>query len=196
MRKLISIILFISATCAQAQFKIGAGGGLNFSNFAGSDVSHNQGITGYNLGFMFELKAPVKFGVEADLLYSVKGASFDYNFIALDPNDPYIPKDGERELSYLDIPLVLKLYTLKVVSFQLGVQYSFLLGADGPSYAGKSAKEQFKSADVAAVLGFGVDVSKLHFTCRYNYGLTSISDSNADVKNNMLTLTAGFWLKK
>jgi len=57
-------------------------------------------------------------------------------------------------------------------------------------------KDELNSGDLAAVVGFGIDVSRLHFSARYNYGLSSIDKGGADIKNNMLTLSVGIWLKK
>lgn len=190
LRRLLVITLMITAFSADAQFKFGLGGGVNCANISG-DVSNNESLMGFNGGIMLEVKLPVKIGVEADVLYSVKGASFDYDFIAIDPNDPLIPKDGDLKLSYIDIPLVLKLYSLKVISFQLGGQYSMLVAA---SYDGEDVKESYKSGDISVVAGIGIDVLKFHASARYNFGLANIDAFGS--KNNMLTLTVGLWLKK
>lgn len=192
-KAIISVFLTLGVMAGYGQLKVGAGGGLNFSNFHGSDVSFNEGLSGFNIGLLLEVKAPAKIGVEADILYSVKGAKYDYNWVAIDPNDPFLPQDGEQKMSYLDIPIVAKLYTAKVLSFQLGIQNSLLLGAD---YNGADNKDLFKGFDVSAVVGLGLDIKLIHFSCRYIYGLTGISDAGGDVKNGMLTLTAGIWLKK
>lgn len=167
---------------AQAKFKMGVGGGVNFANFSGSDASGSASLMGYNGGLMTEIKFPIKLGVEADVLFSTKGATYTFFTISED-----------MKLTYIDVPVVAKIYFLKVVNLQLGAQYAMLMSAN---FAGDDVKEGFNSGDLAAVLGFGVDVSVIHFSCRYNYGLASIDKGGADVKNNMLTLTIGLWLKK
>ena len=177
---------------AQAKLKVGLGGGVNFSNFSGSDVNEAKSLMGYNGGLMTEIKFPIKLGVEADILFSKKGAG---NIIFTDNQGNSIGS-AEMKLTYIDIPVVAKIYFLKVVNLQLGAQYSFLLSANMNVMDGLDIKDQFNSGDLAAVLGFGVDVSVIHFSCRYNYGLASIDKSGADVKNNILTLTIGLWLKK
>lgn len=182
LRRLLVITLMITAFNANAQFKFGLGGGVNYANFSGSDVAGSNSLMGFNGGVMMEVKLPVKLGVEADILFSTKGAN--YSFFTLSEN---------IRLSYIDIPVVAKVYMMKVVSLHLGAQYSMLASAN---FAGDDVKDQFNSGDLAAVVGVGIDVSKLHFSARYNYGLSSIDKGGADVKNNMLTLTVGFWLKK
>ena len=90
------------------------------------------------------------------------------------------------------MPVVIKIYMAKVLSFQLGAQYSVLLNSN---YLGVYSDEKWKNSDLSAVVGFGLDVLKLHVSARYNYGLTSIEDTGADVRSNMLTLTLGVWIK-
>lgn len=167
---------------AQVKLKVGLGGGANFANFSGSDASGSASLMGYNGGLMTEIKFPIKLGVEADILFSTKGATYTFFTISED-----------MKLTYIDVPVVAKIYMLKVVNLQLGAQYAMLTSAN---FAGDDVKDGFNSGDLAAVLGFGVDVSVIHFSCRYNYGLASIDKGGADVKNNMLTLSVGLWLKK
>lgn len=185
--KFISLILSLTIVllCSgQAKLKVGAAGGLNYANLAGSDVSGNKTLMGFNGGLITEIKLPIKLGVEADILFSMKGSSFN--------SSPVFP-GGDYKLSYIDVPVVAKLYMARVLNLQLGGQFSVLTGA---TFLGADNKDQVKPTDLSAVMGIGVDVSVLHISCRYNYGLTSIDESGADVKNNMLTLSVGLWLKK
>lgn len=176
---LLVIVLFVVGFTANAQFKFGVGGGLNMSNLGGSDVSNTDSRLGFNGGFMVEVKLPIKLGFEADVLFSTKGAKAPGS------------SDGFK-LSYIDMPVVMKIYMAKVLSFQLGAQYSVLLSAKS---FGVDVKDGFKSSDMSAVVGLGLDVVKLHVSARYNYGLTSIDEAGTDIKNNMLTLSVGYWIK-
>ena len=72
------------------------------------------------------------------------------------------------------------------------MQYSHLIGAELDS---EDVKNQFMSGDFSVVVGAGVDVSKFHFSARYNLGVVNVADGG-DFKNNMLTFSAGLWLKK
>lgn len=175
---LLVVVLIVVGFTANAQFKFGLGGGLNMSNLGGSDISDKDRRLGFNGGFMMEVKLPIKLGFEADVLFSTKGAKM-------------AGSDGIK-LSYIDMPVVMKIYMAKVISFQLGAQYSMLLSAKS---SGFDVKDELKTSDLSAVLGLGVDVLKLHVSARYNYGLTSIDDAGADIKNNMLTFSVGYWIK-
>lgn len=179
MKKITFITLFIAISIsvnAQSVFKFGITGGLNMANISG-DVSNNSNVLGYNAGLMAEIKLPVKIGVEADVLYSVKGATVN---------------DLDLKLSYIDIPLVFKIYTLKVLNFQVGPQYSILTAA---SFDGDDIKENFKPSEFSVVVGLGVDVLKFHAAARYNFGLTNIVENGGELKNRVIQLSIGLWIK-
>ncbi len=168
-------------TFSNAQFKFGIAGGFNSAAMSGEDVNGSGSIPGFHGGLMTEVKLPIALGFEADVLYSTKGANFAVFFVSQD-----------LKLNYIDIPVVAKLYMLKVTNLQLGAQYSILMSG---SLAGLDVKDQYNSGDIQAVFGFGVDVSKFHGAVRYSMSLPSIS-SNGDAKNNVLMISLGFWLKK
>jgi len=185
---LLIVALIIAATSANAQFKFGVGGGVNMSNMGGSDISGTDRMLGFNGGFMMEVKLPIKLGFEADVLFSTKGTK---GLLFKDENGNSIGTT-DLKFSYIDMPVVIKIYMAKVLSFQLGAQYSVLLNSNS---LGVYSDEKWKNSDLSAVVGFGLDVLKLHVSARYNYGLTSIDAAGADVKSNMVTLTLGVWLK-
>ncbi|MCB0403081.1 MAG: PorT family protein [Flavobacteriales bacterium] len=198
MKKLVILPLFLMAFLANAQFKFGAGAGLNFSNLRGevnkgTDDYEITGITGFNIGACMEIKAPAILGVEADVLFSTKGANIRYVYAQSDPTLSPIVLDADQKISYIDIPVVVKLYAAKVLSLQLGVQYSMLLGAN---YNDRGNKDSFTSSDVALVTGLGLDASLVHFSCRYNYGVSNVLEKGGELKNGTLSLTVGVWLKK
>jgi len=184
---LVAVLLVVGFT-ASAQFKFGVGGGVNMSNLGGSDISNTDSRLGFNGGFMAEVKLPIKLGVEADILFSTKGAK---NYLFKNENGHSIGI-ADFKLSYIDMPVVVKIYSLKILSFQLGAQYSFLINSN-PS--GISINEKWNDGDLSAVVGLGVDILKLHVSARYNYGLSSIDKGGQDIKNNMLTFTVGYWIK-
>ncbi len=68
----------IIAFSANAQFKLGVGGGLNIAKQTGDYTRNAKNLIGFNSGFILEIKLPTKIGLELDVLYSVKGSKFDY----------------------------------------------------------------------------------------------------------------------
>jgi hypothetical protein len=188
MKKVI-LLLAISASVlsikAQGTFKFGLAGGVNIADI--SSETKTKFLPGFHAGLISEIKLPVKLGIEIGALYSVKGASYEQTTI--------LPTGTTTEqvdfvLSYIDIPVVAKIYTFKVMSFQLGSQVSYLINA---KYDGEDVKEDVNSVDIGAVAGLGIDVSKFHTSVRYNFGLTEIAEGAG--KNNVIQISLGFWIK-
>lgn len=170
---------------AQGTFKFGIAGGANLADISLERTT--KLLPGFHAGLKSEIKLPVKLGIEIGALYSVKGASYEKtNILPVGTSTEQV----DIVLSYVDVPLVAKIYTFKVLSFQLGPQVSYLISAKDD---GVDIKEHLNSTDFGAVMGLGLDVSKLHMAVRYNLGLTEISEGSG--KNNVIQATIGFWIK-
>jgi len=172
-KKTLTALALLITLSANAQFKAGILGGLNLAQITG-DVKGVDNLIGYHAGLMAEIKLPIKIGVELDALYSVKGAELNL---------------ANQTLTYVDFPLVLKIYTVKIVSFQIGPQYSYLLAAD---YDDADIKNSMSLSDFSAVIGLGLDVTKLHAAIRYNIGVTNILKTG-QAKNSMFQFSLGYW---
>jgi len=186
MRELLVAVLIIVSYSANAQFKVGAGIGINNSSFSGTDATGTTTLSGLNVGAISEFKFPALLGIEVDVLFSMKGASVLYY-----SNNKRLTR-GDR-FNYIDLPVVIKLYMKKIISFQSGIQYSKLLSAN---IADEDVKGWFKGDDLAVVFGVGVDLNRIHASLRYNLGLNNISLLSSDLKNDMVTVTLGIWIKK
>lgn len=187
----------ISLCNGQGKFKLGIAGGINYSKLTSGDYGYNnKELKGFNSGIIMELKLPHKIGLEANILYSTKGRTFNYDQFSVNPLDQTLyTREIEERYSYIDIPVLLKIYFARVVSFQIGPQYSIVVSANN-KFEGVEYNGYYDSSDFIAVIGFGLDISRVHFSCRYNYELTPISDNSYVSKKNMLTLSVGLWLKK
>jgi len=200
MKKL--LILFCCAflssimSFGQAEVAIGIKGGLNFANV---NVSQSAGTnynnrTGYHFG-AFTLIKLGKIGIQPEVLfsrqgtkYSVSGTSFDANF------------------DYINIPVILKLYTVAGINLQVGPQIGFVSGGDVKSTLSngttstQSAKDFVKSSDVSIAMGLGWDLPfGLSIDARYNLGVSdnnNVSGSSSTVKNQVIQISAGFKLIK
>ena len=170
---------------SQAQFSVGLKGGLNFANL---DVSSLQGTyesrTGYHLG-AFSLIKFAKFGIQPEIIYSEQGAKVK------SPNTSSL----ESNFSYVNIPIILKLYTIGGLNLQVGPQFGFLTSAE---VDGDNVKDQLKSSDFSVGLGVGWDAPfGLSLDARYNLGVSDVSDmAAAEIKNQVWQISAGFKLFK
>lgn len=171
----LSIALLLLTANTQAQLlKLGVKAGLNYANFSGTAIQ-TDAITSYHAGLVAEVKLLDKFAIQPELLYTTQGATYK---TVLD--------DVNKELGYIAIPVLAKIYLSESFSLELGPQASFLL----------SEKDDFDAFDpntfefaVDAGLSFKITKS-LFVQGRYVLGLTDVS-SNADAKNSVLQLSAG-----
>lgn len=177
MKKTILVITFafVLSFTAQAQLlQIGVKAGVNFANFTDTAIQ-TDAITSYHAGLIAEIKLLDKFAIQPELLYSTQGASYKE-----------AGNEFKKELGYLAIPVLAKIYLSKSFSLELGPQASFLL----------SERNDFdvtdaNTFDFALAGGLGLKITKnIFINGRYILGLTDVSP-DADAKNSVLQLSAG-----
>ncbi|PKH68082.1 PorT family protein [Flavobacterium sp. ALD4] len=173
---LAAVVLLAMSTSVQAQLvKFGIKGGLNYSNYSGSDMQFDA-ITSYHAGLVAEIKLVDSFSIQPELLYSTQGATYK-NAV----------EEFRNELGYLAIPVMAKIYLNRAVSLELGPQASFLL-SERNNFDVKDAN----TFDFAANAGLGLKITKSFFIeGRYSLGLTDVS-TNAQTKNSVVQVSAGF----
>ena len=177
MKKLIlsGLLVVLFTTLSQAQLlKFGVKAGLNYANFSGSDLQ-TDAITSYHAGLSAQIKLGEKLSVQPEVMYSTQGASYDN-----------LSEEVKAKLGYVSIPLLVRLHMGKVVSLDVGPQFSYLLSKD------VDFDTDVNELDFAAVGGLTFNLTEHFFIQgRYVLGLTEIS-KNADVKNSVGQLSVGF----
>ncbi|HEX5172208.1 MAG TPA: porin family protein [Cyclobacteriaceae bacterium] len=170
---------------SQAQFSLGVKGGLNFANLDVSDLSGTyNNRTGYHLG-AFGLIKFTKIGIQPEIIFSQQGSEV---------KDPQLGS-FESNFSYVNIPIILKLYTVAGINLQAGPQFGFLTSA---KLGDESIKDELKGSDVSLALGLGWDLPfGLTIDGRYNLGLSDVSDDSAsEIKNQVWQVSVGYKLFK
>lgn len=205
MRKIKNLFVTLVAVCAmapafgQAEVAIGLKGGLNFANVdAKSATAAYNSRTGYHAGAFFLFKF-TKIGIQPEVIFSQQGTTVKVNSQNFDSN-----------FSYLNIPIILKLYLAGGLNLQAGPQFGFLTKATGINgydivtgkYTSGDIKDNFKSSDLSMALGVGWDLPfGLNIDGRYNFGLSDINNSSKSgtsdaVKNQVFQLSVGYKLFK
>jgi len=188
---LVAGVLFASSNVfAQGEFAIGIKGGLNFANVNTSSAGATyDSRTGFNAGAFALLKFG-KVGIQPEVLFSQQGTKVKYSGGGFDQN-----------FSYVNIPIVVKLYTIAGINLQVGPQFGFL--TNDPTVqdpiTGQNVKADVKKSDISAALGVGWDLPLgLTIDARYNLGLTKINNDAAasNVKNQVWQLSVGYKLFK
>lgn len=180
---------------AQASFRLGIKGGLNFANFDASSVGQTyDSRTGYHVGAFATVKL-TKFAIQPEFIYSVQGS--ELSDITLSPNGI------KQDFSYLNIPVLLKLYLALGLNLQIGPQFGFLMNAKSEGdiveqfIGANDLKDAYKGSDVSLALGAGWDMPfGLTIDARYNLGLSKINDNVVipESKNQVFQVSLGYRL--
>ena len=168
---------------AQVDFSLGIKGGLNFAKIDASDPGTTyDNRTGYHFG-AFGLFKFSKIGIQPEILFSQQGSKVKVN-----------TGDFDANFSYINIPIIVKLYTVAGLNLQAGPQFGFLSKAEVED---TDVKNGLKNSDISLALGVGWDLPfGLSIDARYNLGLSDINDdySSDQVKNQVWQISAGFKL--
>ena len=193
MKKIVVTLFFVAAsayTFAQ-EFAIGIKGGPNFANID-TEVSladNYDSRTGFHLG-AFVLFRGERVGFQPEILFSQQGTTLKYS------GSP----DIKSNFSYVNIPLVVKLYTIAGINLQVGPQIGFLTTAEVDD---EDAKDELKKTDFSLALGVGWDLPfGLTVDGRYNWGLSDINDFEGSgapvgtIKNQVWQISVGYKIFK
>lgn len=193
------ILLAGQQAYSQAQLAIGIKAGPNFASIdtkssAGENYKNRAGFH----GGAFVLIKGGKIGVQPEVIFSQQGSKVRIN------NENF-----ESNFSYVNIPIILKLYTIAGINIQAGPQFGFVTKADAPiqEQIGTPAtvqdvKDRMKSSDFTLALGLGWDLPfGLTLDARYNLGLSKVYDNaptqqTDDAKNQVFQLSVGYKLIK
>jgi len=170
---LVLSLIILAVFGAEAQkARVGLKAGANFANFDTDDAA--DGKTGFHFGAYAELGAG-GFSIMPELLFSTKGDEF-------------------VDLSYIEVPVLLKKSFAKVLNLHVGPQFGFLTKAEDED--GDDLKEFLKGTDVSAVFGAGLDLpGGLTAGARYVLGLTAIEDvGSVSIKNKTFQIYIGYKL--
>ena len=186
-------LLALSPLASHAQGPhFGIKGGLNMSNLYSTEVDDRNSRIGFNGGVFGRTTLDKSFGLQAELLYSTKGNKTHYEgFFGL------VDQDVKFNLNYLELPVMAAFrFADNAVELQIGGYAAYLLSSDvitdGDLGSGSDEidSDKLKKADVGLVGGVAFNAGPAQLGARYEYGLSSISDSDeaefllGDAKNS------------
>ncbi len=201
MKKIIAFIFAVSGIAlanqahAQAHFALGIKGGPNFAKVDVNDPEASwKGRTGFH-GGAFALIKLTKIGIQPELLFSQQGSKIKFN-----------SQDYDANFSYVNIPVILKLYTVAGINLQAGPQFGFLTTAESDynpithsPQNGTDLKNAYKKSVLSLALGAGWDLPfGLTIDARYNLGLSKIEDNPSleTTPNQVFQVSVGYKLIK
>lgn len=196
MKKLLFLVCLVGAGQIALAQSVGIGikGGLNFAKFDGSQslsADYNS-RTGYHFG-AYALFKFGKIGIQPELLYSKQGSKYSVNTASFDAN-----------FDYINVPILLKLYTVAGINIQVGPQLGFASGGQATTTLNNisttsSYSSIVKGNDLSVAMGLGWDLPLgLSIDARYNLGLSNNNNtpSSGDLKNKVIMVSVGYRLFK
>jgi hypothetical protein len=199
-------IFSISQINAQADStspEIGVKAGVNFATITGDDIDDLDSRTSFNVGLFMELPLSERFSFQPELLYSGQG------FTIMSNNQDNVfdtDENVEYQLSYIQVPLLAKIYLIEGLSIEAGPQFGFKINeeidtepaSDGGETVIDPDDSYIKDFDTSLALGAGYKFNNGFFVnARYTHGLTNIFKENTilenvDAKNAVWQFGLGF----
>ncbi|MBN1482604.1 PorT family protein [candidate division KSB1 bacterium] len=197
------LVLLFGDKVATENFYFSLKAGANFANLNGLD--HTNMRPGAHFGLVTTIKINDKFYLAPEFTpLSRKGAR----------NIPVVhitslPRDTQRTLNYIDVPIIARYYVHERFGLGAGPQFSFLTSATD-SYTTDLADEEVEySIDIKDDLnpfefGLVIDITftawkarkgkGLNIHARYGHGLTNILKNNSDesLTNSFFQMSASF----
>lgn len=192
--------LLFSQPARAEEVSVGLKTGLNITTFVGSDSAGAEQKAGLSLGGYVIFPVSKRFKVQAECLYSEKGAVYKY--------EDFYAGEGRIELAYLEIP-VLARFDIESgggakpaiffgPSFGIKIKAKAEYRTIGESSEGSI--DHIKTLDPGIVLGGVIDMEtskgKVSLEARYTLGLTTIAEktegTTADIRNGAATLLFGY----
>ena len=186
--KVLLIALVISVSGISQSIDLGVKAGVNFSSINYDNVASSS-ITGFQAGVFAGIKFSDKLGVQADVLYSKQGAELTVSNVL-----------QQIDLSYVNVPIVLKYYVFQGLNIQVGPQFGFVINDNIKEIL--AGQVDAKSADVSGVVGLGYDLPLgLRVDARYNFGFSDVLDgiipgetNKGDSSNKVFSIAVGYTL--
>jgi len=192
---LLIIIGALFMTTAQAQFSIGAKGGLTLANLSGLDGDGSTAdlALGWNATVFFKFGKGL-FSFQPEVMFIQKGTRLNSSSDAT---------YSQLSMNYIDVPLLLRTTIgIKIVEIyiNLGPYAGYWIGGKTKNYFYDDSQSQWITDkedydfdddhdvryDVGIVAGVGVKVLMIIFEVRYGHGFIDVFDSehNTDTQNN------------
>ncbi|MGY2130967.1 porin family protein [Hymenobacter sp. HD11105] len=170
------------ATQAQSTVQVGVKTGLSLAVLDGTINTGAEYKPSFHVGGVLRWRPSARVAIQPELIFSQQGYQ--------NPSGPFT-LENKTNLSYLNLPVLVKVYLGNVFNVHLGPQFGLLLAAqkkgdlsitsNGGVVSGEEEVKKFYKSDFGVCAGLGADLKNgLLLAARFNYGLS-------DIDNNALT---------
>ncbi len=156
----------------KAQFSAGLRLGFNASKFTGPDAAGAKFVPGLHIGPYFRMAFKEKYRVQIDVLFSTKGAVYNYNFYGSTQRYYVIP-------FYIDVPVMFNYKPIAGLYVEAGVQPSVALTTlkfstnDASTFTSPSTSG-YKFVVIAPIVGIGYEFKKASLGMRAAFSGSNI----------------------
>lgn len=181
-------VTLVSAQANFGEFKWGLKGGANFANINNLEesIEDKKGKVGITAGAFFKIPLNHYMSIRPELLFNMKGASFDVSGNTPDP------VRGKLRLNYVEVPLSLDFDLPFFIDFHAGVQGAFLIDK---SFDNIEIDDDFiQKGEFGFHVGGGIDLGNIGMHVRFQQSLTSFTKDQPDFdpRNWGLSLTGAY----
>jgi hypothetical protein len=181
-------ILFIISIAVFAQDKLNTGLNIGYSSstFVGNDIP-GKGLASVSsalIGGYFRYCFNNRFAIQPEINFYTKGSRINtidnlYEYVYLD---------------YLEIPVLFAVRFRHEKKLQPIIYVGPAIGINTHASGSRGYLTDIKKFDGGIIAGTGIEIWKLSFQIRYNYGLTRFDDSSQrlDLRNSTLSVLVGF----
>lgn len=199
---LVAALAVFGMSQSDAQVKFGVKAGPQITNLIGDDVSDDkEAKVGVNVGGYANIRFSEQLAFQPELLFSLQGNKQTEKEEALGTTTTW---ESKNNLSYINVPLMLKWYAYEGLNFEFGPQVGFNVGAKYENTMkitnnnGTITTESDGDLDNIETVDFGLNIGAgyelpmgLNFGLRYTHGLTNIV-KDVDAKNSVIALGVGY----
>ena len=185
----LALLTIIGTTVSAQKLHIGFKGGASINKLTGKSFKDEFSF-GYHLGGFFELGLGKKIGIQPEILFSQTNVDTSNTFSSV-----YQFKQLDKvQLKYLSFPILLNIKPAKMLTLQVGPQFSILTNKSNTLL--QNGKEAFKGGDFSMLAGVQVNIYHLNIYGRYAVGLSNINDvdNTEKWKNQSIQLGVGLTL--
>lgn len=199
---LVAALAVFGMSQTNAQVKFGVKAGPQITNLVGNDDLDANSKVGFNVGGYANIRFSEQLAFQPELLYSFQGAKAEET---VSIEGATSKTEAKLNLSYIQVPLMLKWYAYDGLNFEFGPQVAFnvagkqkvkntITGAgplDGTTEV-SSDIDDLETIDFGLNIGAGYELSNgLNFGIRYTHGLTEVI-KDSDLKNSVFALGIGY----
>ena len=188
----------MTTTDTRDELKLGFKAGVNFSNVydqQGQDFVA-EGKSGFAAGAFVAIPIGKVFGIQPEVMYSQKGYKATGKILGLN-------YDYSKTATYLDIPLLLQVKPIPMLSLVAGPQFSYLLstknefnGSSSTSNEASINSDNYKKNIFGFVVGADVNIDHFLLSGRAGWDVSkSDVDGNSSApryKNQVIQLAVGY----